>query len=201
MKKIMVLLFLVIVVSFVSYFGYKSIVKHHINMQLEKSIQKLPVFSFYRLNGQDFSYNHSKKIKTLIIYFHPNCEHCQYEVKQLIHHKSKLVHTNILLISPASLTEIKQFQKDYQLEEISNLNLLWDKDQKFEAYFGTAIFPTVLIYNQNEELQEKYTGEVKIEAIIKHVNTPIIEKQNTISSLYTNKTEIDLLLFLFDLGR
>ncbi len=175
MKKYIVFIILSTMIFGLSYFGYLAIQKKAEKKQIESAIQRLPVLSFYTLNQTDFTYKNSKDKSTLIIYFHPDCEHCQYEVKQLFLNKEQFHKTQILLISPASLTAIKQFNTDYQLDKIEPLKLLWDKDGKFDTYFGISTFPTVLIYDSNNKLRKRYKGEVKIEAILKHLSIEKVE--------------------------
>jgi peroxiredoxin len=201
MKKIIILTLLLTIVVGLSYFGYNVIQKQTINKQIESTIQKLPILSFYTTNQEIFTFENNPQKNTLIIYFHPECEHCQYEAKQISKYQSEFKGTYILMVSPAQLDDIKQFQTEYQLEEISSLKMLWDKDREFETYFGNSTFPTILIYNSNNELQKKYKGEVKIDAIIKHISHPTASVSNTSSnsSSYKDKMTIKLSLFLFDL--
>ncbi len=171
-------MFFVIILLALSYFGYSSTKKHNVKKQAESRIQELPSFSFFNLNEELFTYQNIEKEETLLIYFHPDCEHCQYEAKQIVLNKEKFKETQIIMISPASLLAINQFNKTYELNKIKNLEVLWDKERKFENYFGVATFPTILIYDDENQLQKKHKGEVKIEAILKELKI----KEETISS-------------------
>lgn len=178
MKKTIAILLIFLVITTVSYFGYRSIKKHNTTKQTEKTIQELPVFSFYILNKKRFTYTNTTKKHTLIIYFHPECEHCQYEAKQLVLNKEKFKQTQILMISPADLRDIQLFNTSYGLNKIETLKMLWDKERKFENYFGKSTFPTILIYNKENKLQKKYKGEVKIESIIEYIGNTQKEQIN-----------------------
>jgi len=169
MKKVIIILLLVAVVAGLSYFGYNTIKKQHKKKQVETVIQQLPPLSFYTLEQEVFLYKNTEENFTLIIYFHPECEHCQYEAKQLVMNREQFSRTQILMISPAPLPQIKQFNTDYQLASMPSLKVLWDKERKFETYFGVATFPTVFIYSNKNKLLKKYNGEVKIEAILKYL--------------------------------
>ncbi|MBW6482528.1 MAG: peroxiredoxin family protein [Vicingaceae bacterium] len=201
MKKISAILFVFVIVILISYFGYKSIKKHNINKQVELTLNELPVFSFYTLNKEEFTYSNATKQQTLIIYFHPECEHCQYETKQLVLNKEKFFDTQILMISPAELTDIKQFKIDYNLNNLTHFNLLWDKDRKFESYFGKSTFPTLLIYNQENKLQKKYKGEVKIETVLNYIGNNQSEKINEVffkTSKNNHFLDINIIVYLFE---
>lgn len=201
MKKIITILFVFVVIIFISYFGYQSIKKHNINKQAEKTIQELPVFSFYTLNKKRFKYINITKKNTLIIYFHPECEHCQYEAKQLVLNKEKFKQTQILMISPADLTDIQLFNTSYGLNKVEILKMLWDKERKFENHFGKSTFPTILIYNQENKLQKKYKGEVKIESILKYIGkTQKKQPYESYSKTAKNNHSLDvnLIVYLFE---
>lgn len=204
MKKKLLLIIITLMLGGISYFGYEAIQKQTIKQQVEKTIQELPDFSFYTLSEDTLTYGNSAKKSTLIIYFHPECEHCQYEAKQLLLHKEQFSATQIMMVSPAPLADIQQFKSDYQLNDIEPLQVLWDKDRKFEAYFGVATFPTVLIYNTENKLQKKYKGEVKIEAILKHIEKEESKKvTNEISSTVSSThhfTDFNVLVALLNLG-
>ncbi len=204
MKKIIAILFVLAVLIIIFYFGYKSIKKHQENKLAESAINDLPVFSFYTLNEKQFTYHNVEKKQTLLIYFHPECEHCQYEAKQLLLNKEKFSDTQIFMISPASLTAIKQFNTTYELNKIENLKMLWDKNRQFGSYFGRATFPTILIYNQQNKLQKKYKGEVKIEAILKQLTLAEIIIPDKLFSTHNHSNQsirlTNVQLFLFDLG-
>jgi len=112
------------------------------------------------------------QLPTVIIYFHPECEHCQYEAKEIGIHASEFANTNLLMATPdRSIQRIKDFATQNHLWVIDNFNLLLDKTDAFNRHFGTATIPSVFIY-KNKKLVKKYIGETKIEAILKIIEQP-----------------------------
>lgn len=116
MKKTISITILLIIISSLCYFGYNAIQKRAKITTSEKKSKHLPSILFYNLNETEFTYKNKDKNQTLIIYFHPECEHCQYEAKELLAHKTKFINTKILMISPAPLEQIKAFYNTYQLK-------------------------------------------------------------------------------------
>ncbi len=169
MKKKAILISLLGLMIFLAYFGMKGLKKQKLNKQIETSIQVLPDFSFYDLNEEYIQFENISESDLVIIYFHPECEHCQYEAIELFKHRDKFKDAQIIMVSPAPLKEVQEFNISYQLYRSDRIRVFWDQDYTFEDYFGSATFPTVLIYHQNK-LQKKYKGEVKIEAILKYLN-------------------------------
>jgi len=68
-----------------------------------------------------------------------------------------------------SIQRVKNFVAENHLSELSNFELLLDKNFAFERFFGTATIPSIFIY-KNNKLIIKYSGETKIEAILNIVN-------------------------------
>lgn len=166
-KKIFILIFLILV-SALAYFGYKGVKKQIKNKEIIEKIKNLPEFSFARINGKQFNSNEIQEGKALIItFFHPNCEHCQYEIKEIVHNNKAFQNVNFVMISGASISKTKEFSENYHLEKMPKLILLRDANFQFEEIFGKASYPTTLIYNKNHKLIEKIIGEVKVEKIIK----------------------------------
>jgi thiol-disulfide isomerase/thioredoxin len=167
MKNKIIILFITFILIALSYLGYKGVKKQVENKKTEALINKLPEFSFYTLNDSLFSRNSlNKSLALVIFYFHPNCEHCQYEAIQLIKYKESFKDIQILMVSTALANELKIFSNTYQLNQFSNIKILRDSMYQFENYFGSAHFPTVLIYSIDWNLVRKYKGEIKIDLII-----------------------------------
>ena len=165
-KKIFILIFLILV-SALAYFGYKGVKKQIKNKEITKKIQNLPEFSFIEVNGKQFTSSKIQKGLPLVItFFHPECEHCQYEIKEIVHNNKAFQNVNFVMISGASALKTKEFSEDYHLEKMPKLILLRDADFQFEEIFGKASYPTTLIYNKNHKLVKKIIGEVKVEKII-----------------------------------
>ena len=69
---------------------------------------------------------------TVIIYFNPDCEHCQYEATEISRHAEQFGNANTILITPEPLVKkVKAFAQTYHLNEVDNLAILIDKDNRF----------------------------------------------------------------------
>ena len=133
-----------------------------------QSIQEGCCFeSFY--GGQVCLDEFDTSIPSLIFYFHPECEHCQYEASEIGLNAAEFINTNIIWITPDdSLERVDEFITSNHLWEVDNLAVLLDHENTFQQFFGNSPFPTVFIY-QNDSLQTKFVGETKIEALINSI--------------------------------
>jgi len=127
MKKIIIILVFILIIILLGSLGYKAINRYQKRTSITNKIQTLPKLSFVTLNNKVFNNKNIKpNLPILINYFHPECEHCQYEVKDIISHTSDFTQIQLLMISPAKVTEIKRFKKAYNLDQLNNLILLHD---------------------------------------------------------------------------
>ncbi|MDP3434845.1 MAG: redoxin domain-containing protein [Bacteroidota bacterium] len=142
--------------------------------ETENRIQILQHCCFASLEGKQICIDEFDPILPIvIIYFHPECEHCQYEAREIGIHASEFANVNLLMVTPDnSIQRIKDFAAENHLWEIDNFELLLDKSNTFKRSFGTTTIPSVFIY-KNKNLIKKYIGETKIEAILM-----VIEQQD-----------------------
>ncbi|CAN5373027.1 hypothetical protein BH09BAC6_BH09BAC6_28560 [soil metagenome] len=103
----------------------------------------------------------------LIIYFDPECEHCQQEMGMIIKNINLLKNTSIVMVSSNTPKKIDEFSSSFNLNKYPQIQMLWDKNYAFYTWFGHADAPSIYIYNPNNQLVKIYHGETKMEAILK----------------------------------
>lgn len=134
-------------------------------------IQNLPSLTVYSLNGAATNIQElSNGNATVVIYFSPDCEYCQYEATELKKNITSFHQVQIIMITRSGPDEIRTFEKSYGLSGISFIHFLWDRDNLFPKTFGTMEFPSIFIYNKDHKLVKRYIGETKTEAILKDSN-------------------------------
>jgi len=108
---------------------------------------------------------------TVILYFHPECEHCQYEATEIGRQSDRFSKANLILITPDdSVKRIETFADRYKLWQVDNLVILFDRNGQFKKQFGTSVVPSVFIYGANKRLLKQFVGEVKMEAVLKIID-------------------------------
>lgn len=164
-KKLRLIIFLIFI-------GVFSLLIYGISVRIAKvnnmgkSIQSLPDFTFFTLDGKPFKSSDIKAGPVLIAYYHPECEHCQYEINGLFNKLEKINETKILLISFAERDSINAFFRDRMSQMNENIILLIDDSLSFKTYFSTSVVPSTFIYDKELKLKKMYKGEVKPDAII-----------------------------------
>ncbi|MCX6228081.1 MAG: redoxin domain-containing protein [Bacteroidia bacterium] len=137
--------------------------------KIEQSILTLNHYAFQTLDGRYLYLDEfNPRQQTLIFYFHPECEHCQYEAKEFGKHAAELASANMLLITPDdSISRIEAFAFNNNLLAVDNLTIFLDQNNCFKTYFGSVIVPSILIYNVDKKLIRHFKGEIKMETIFK----------------------------------
>ncbi|MCL4484031.1 MAG: redoxin domain-containing protein [Bacteroidetes bacterium] len=108
---------------------------------------------------------------TVIIYFHPECEHCQYEATEIGRQPDRFAKANMILITPDDSTKrIAAFVDKFKLWQVDNLVILYDRNFQFKKYFGTSVFPSVFIYGTDKRLLKQFIGEVEMETVLKIID-------------------------------
>lgn len=167
LRKIILISIILYSIGILSYKIYKTINK---KSAIEKATASLPVFRFYTLQGQPFTNDSLQKDQsTVFTYFNTGCEHCQYEVVQIIKNEKQLNQANLLMISNQPVQELKAFDSLYHLSSYPFIKLLRDSAGSFPEIFGTAMVPSMFIYNNEKRLVKKFLGETKIENLIQAV--------------------------------
>lgn len=150
------------------FFLFKTYQRYQAKKESEERIQTLQHACFESLNGGQICVDEFDNRKpTVIIYFHPECEHCQYEASEIMRNSRQFEATNLIMITPDdSIKRLEDFASKYHLWEVDNLAILIDRKREFKKRFGSAVLPSVFIYGTDRKLVKTYKGETKIEAII-----------------------------------
>jgi len=171
MRKKLLLLCLSLAGVGILYLAFSIPRKLREQAQQQERVQALPAFQFGTLDKTIFSTN--KLIldqSSLIIYFNPDCEHCQYEARAIRDSLHRFAAVNVLLVSDEPLERLQQFATEYYLAGQPNIHILYDEKRQFKDLFGTSMVPSIFIYNREQELVRHFKGETKMEAILKYLD-------------------------------
>jgi glutaredoxin len=168
MKKLFLLGLILSILSIISYFGYKSYQKIEAKKEFVEQIKRLPSPSIFQWIKENPSIN---EFSTIVLFFHPECEHCQYEAKTITEKQKEFSGVNLWWISIADSSSIKTFGKRYDLETHPHTYLAHLEAEKVTQVFGSISIPHIFIYDHEHTLQKEFKGETKVEALLKYVAT------------------------------
>lgn len=132
----------------------------------------LPGIKFTSPNDSGFV--HSSKRPLMVVFFRPDCPHCQYELEVLNKRIDQLKNSDIYFI-----TTDKNFLKDSLLNSQTNLinsqNVTFGcvSGSSYKQQFGIAATPAFFFFDEQGKLTGKIIGETKFEKIRSELNNKL----------------------------
>ncbi len=134
--------------------------------------KNIPAFSLLLADGKNFSQNDIPSSKyTIIIYFSPDCGHCQHEATEMVKNIDSLRHTYIVWAGSRSIPELKAFSEKYGV--IGCPNMVYGQDQHYSipSYYQVKYTPFVAIYDNHKQFVKAYEMGVEIPELLKLIGT------------------------------
>ena len=169
MKKKLKIITIIIILGFFCFMAFSIYKQVKRKEQIAEKIKNIPEFYFY-MPGSDsiFTDANIKADKaTLIIYYNPECEHCQYEADIISKRIEEFKPFQLFFITYANAEQIESFAHNYKLTGFANIKFLWDKEFIFSDVFGESKVPVSFIYDKEGKLVKKIIGEIKVDALLK----------------------------------
>lgn len=161
MKKIILLLLITGVST--GLFAQKDTSDNYVN-----NFINIPAIKINTLPDSSLFTNENLKAYSpfVLMFFNPDCEHCQKETKELLAYKEELKGIQILMVSPAPYQEIKDFYQAYKLSSMPNIKLGQDINYKLGSIYQLKTYPSVFVYDKRGILAKAFVGNIGIPAII-----------------------------------
>jgi len=134
----------------------------------EKKTNSLPSFDLTLLKTKTiFNTNNIPKGKPFIImYFSPDCEHCQQETVDLIHHIKEVASINFYMITNDPIERLNVYNDYYKIYKYNNIILTRDHTYFFLNTYKPKYTPYIAIFDKSRELKVVYDGGAQIDTII-----------------------------------
>lgn len=136
---------------------------------------KYPTLPTFEILLEDSStifstYNIPEGRPIIIMYFSPDCDHCETVTKEILAHKEDFKKTRIYMSSPMYLSEINKFAERMELDK--QKNIIIGKDFKYFVlkFYDLQSFPFMAVYNGDKKLVEGFKAGFKFEDVIKAVD-------------------------------
>ena len=110
-----------------------------------------------------------KGAPVVLMYFSPDCEHCQIEIQSLVKNAHLLGDTKIYLFTPAPFDELKAFYKTNNLGQYRNFVVGKDYEYAFYKHFKAESFPYTVVYDSQRKLVRLYKSEIEISNILEAI--------------------------------
>lgn len=130
-------------------------------------IQNIPD---YKILDADSVYrtpaNLKKSQPVMIVYFSPDCSHCQHLMNEIKGHMKNFSKIQIVMVSAVDYRMIKGFYKDFGISAYPNITVGTEGNSyKVLQYYNVKTTPYIAIYNHQHKLLKAYEKAPKIEEL------------------------------------
>lgn len=169
MKKLAGKLLLMLTFGFLIFLISGTMIRKAKAEEAAEKIRNLPDLVMTDIRGNIYRTDQINSGPLLITFFHPECDHCRYEISSLLDSGLPDSKLTILLVSYADSGEIQSFMQQLDIADGSNLHILHDPDFKMSELFGAKIMPSNFIYNDSLQLVKIFKGSTRPEVMMKYL--------------------------------
>src|SRR5690349_12817967 len=135
--------------------------------------QNLPPFKMYRSDKTIFNAADLPKTKPVIlIYFDPDCEHCQKLMKELFQKIEAFKKAEIIMVTFKPVEELTAFEKLHNTRKYPNI-IVGTEGVGFylRNYYGLVTMPFTALYDKQGNLNYSYRKETPVDDLINRLKT------------------------------
>jgi len=135
--------------------------------------QNLPPFKMYRSDRTIFSAAELPRTKPFVlIYFDPDCDHCQKLMKELFQKIDAFKSAEIIMVTFKPIEEVVAFEKQNNTQKHPNI-VVGTEGTGFYVrnYYGLVTMPFTALYDKNGNLNYSYRKETVVDDLIKRLKS------------------------------
>ena len=126
----------------------------------------IPPFSIQLPNGEWYNKTNLQAKPTLILYFSPDCGHCQMETEQLVTRAKSLSKIQVVMITSRSKEEMTAFSDKYMLHKIANIKIGSDTKRFITRYYKVKFTPFSALYDKKGKLVKVYESGIDFDDLL-----------------------------------
>jgi thiol-disulfide isomerase/thioredoxin len=117
-----------------------------------------------------FTKDNLKKNKpSMIMIFNPGCEHCKHEMEEIIKNIDDFKDIQIIMSTPQSFAEMKDFYKEYKLNNYPNIVVGRDEHFVLPSFYFIHSLPFLAFYDKNQKLISVHEGSMTVPKILEEI--------------------------------
>lgn len=134
--------------------------------------QSVPGFQMQLSNGRIFSAkNLSPQKPTILIYFAPDCEHCQILMDELFKKIGSFKKAQIVMVTFENSHEVIGFERLHQTERFSNIKVGTEIPTFFlRNYYKLQRTPFTALFDKRGKMVVSYKDQTPVNDLIRHLN-------------------------------
>lgn len=132
------------------------------------AVNEQPTMFITLTNGSGVNLRELKG-KKVLIFFQPDCDHCQREAQGIQKNLAGFASTTLYFITSAPMNEIQKFAEDYKLGNEPNVHFAFTPARDVFDNYGPISTPSIYIYSEEKRLVKSFNGEVEVEKVLKYI--------------------------------
>ncbi len=164
---------LLLLIAFFSLSNLYALAQDDSNIQSIDTLapfQKTKVIPTFSIQQPDstwfFNTNLREKTPVLILYFSPDCGHCQLETDEILGHINKLQNLQIVMVTSRSFEDMVTFAARYKIYKFPTIVMGRDPSYIFSKYYNVKFTPFSALYNNRGKLVKYYTKGIDMNELI-----------------------------------
>ena len=142
--------------------------------QTTKPAAGIPPFKILQTNGHFFEASQLDKTKPVVlIYFAPDCSHCQVLMENLFKNFAAFKNTQLVLVTFKPMSELQLFERQYNTTSYPNIKAGTEGSTYYlRYYYNISNTPFTAVYNKGN-----------LVCSYRNINTPVSEIINCVKNL------------------
>lgn len=165
-RKALLLVLILILIGSMSWLGYRSFASLRVKKETMARRQRLAGLLAFRGNRAE-TLAPDGLMPTVMVFFNPDCEHCQYEAEELSKHPDLLRNARVWLLSTEPQSALRAFAHRYRLDSLPNVVVARIEPRVAFDSLGFRGVPHLLVYDPDGQLKKEFKGETRWEAVMK----------------------------------
>lgn len=158
----------ILLILFLAFFSRNAIAQENDSLAPYRQFTNIPQFKILLMDSTTWftKAGLSSKKPTWIIYFSPDCGHCQIETEEIISNINSLRNIQILLVTSRPFEDVKAFYDHYLLKRFSNIIVGIDPARMFVNFYQVQTTPFSALYSKKGRLLKEYRSGASIPELI-----------------------------------
>jgi cytochrome oxidase Cu insertion factor (SCO1/SenC/PrrC family) len=132
--------------------------------------RKNPTIPAFSIQTPDSSWFRKANLRsgkpTLILYFSPDCGHCQLETEEVLSKMRELSNLQIVMITSRPFTDMVNFAEKYKINRFSSIKIGTDPSRMVTQFYDVKFTPFSAVYNSNGKLVKVYEKGIDMPELI-----------------------------------
>ncbi|CAA9512632.1 MAG: hypothetical protein AVDCRST_MAG96-2536 [uncultured Segetibacter sp.] len=132
--------------------------------------QKTPYIPSFKIQMPDSSWYSKTSLQvkrpTLILYFSPDCGHCQIETEELLSKMKQFNHLQIVMITSRPFEDMVNFAQHYKINRFPQIKIGTDPARYVTTFYDVKFTPFSAFYNEKGRLVKAYEKGIDMEELV-----------------------------------